>query len=113
MAHPNERRLREFYEAFARGDFDAAAALCTDDVTWEVPGRSLAAARYAGKSGLLDMVRRATELSGGTFREEILDLVANDERGIVLVVQRLVRAGRMIEYRTAHLWEIRGGKFSA
>src|SRR5262249_30912263 len=76
-------------------------------------GRSRAAAKYVGKSGLLDMVKKAMELSEGTFREEVLDVVANDDRGIVLVVQRCERDGRAIEYRTAHQWWIRGGTFSA
>jgi ketosteroid isomerase-like protein len=53
------------------------------------------------------------QFSAGTFREEVIELVADDERAIVLLTHRLERDGRPHEYRTAHLWRIGGGRLVA
>jgi ketosteroid isomerase-like protein len=112
MAHENEQRLRDLYDAFSRGDLDTVLSKCSDEIRFEVPGSSEVAGRYT-KSGFFDLIDKVMRLSAGTFREEILDLVADDERGIVLLLHRLEREGRPVEYRTAHLWWIQDGRFSA
>jgi len=86
--------------------------MCTDDIIFEVPGHSAVAGRHP-KSRFAEVIDKVMALSAGTFREEILDVVANDEHGVVLLVHRLERDGCPIEYRTAHLWGIRDGTFNA
>ena len=49
-------------------------------------------------------------LTGGTSQEEVHDVLANDERGVVLAIHRFERHGRPKEYRTAHIYHIRNGK---
>jgi hypothetical protein len=75
--------------------------------------RSQRGCRAVLKAGFLDLINKVMTISAGTFYEEVLDVVANDERGVVLLVHRLEKAGRPVEYRTAHLWWIRDGSFSA
>jgi ketosteroid isomerase-like protein len=112
MAHKNEELLRSVYEAFTRGDMDAVLASCTDDVVFHVPGRSQVAGDHKGREGFMQMVGKVMQLTGGTFREEPHDILANDEHGVALLKHSLERDGRKFAYYTVHVWQIRDGKFT-
>jgi ketosteroid isomerase-like protein len=49
-------------------------------------------------------------LYGGTLRVEVLDVLANDEHGVVLTRERGEHGGRTAEYEGVHRWEFRDGK---
>jgi uncharacterized protein len=116
MTHPNEQRLRELYALFARGDLGGFLGGCTDDVTFTVPGPN----RFTGdrpraifsRATFGDLVGVVMEVSAGTFSEEIVDVFANEEHGVLLLVHRLTRNGRPVEYRTAHIVELREGRIA-
>ncbi len=117
MAHPNEQRLRELYVLFAQGDMPAFLAGCTDDVAFTVPGpnqitRGEPSAVFS-KDTFVDLVTPVMQLSGGTFSEEVVDVFANDEHGVLLLVHRLQRDGQPVEYRTAHAVQLRDGKVAS
>ena len=59
----------------------------------------------------MGVLGKVMEISGGTFGEAVVHLVANDEKGIVVADHWLERDGKRIEYRTDHIWGIRNGKF--
>jgi uncharacterized protein len=112
MAHPNEQMIREAYAAFGRGDLEGYLAVCQDDFTFNVPGRSRMTGRYRGRAEFLGMIGKVMELSGGKFEEEVLDVLANDRHGVVLAVHRFPRNGATREYQTAHVYDIRDGKLA-
>ncbi len=112
MAHPNEQMIREAYAAFGRGDLEGYWSVCTDDFTFNVPGRNQMAGSYRGKEEFLRLVGKLMELCGGQFEEEVHDVLANDEHGVVLAIHRFSREGKPKEYRTAHVYHIRGGKLA-
>ena len=108
----NETTLRSVYEAFGRGDMDGVLANCTDDIIFHNPGRSQIAGDYKGRDGFMAMAGKVMELSGGTFREELTDALANDRHGIALARHSLERSGKKYEYHTVHVWRIKDGKFT-
>src|SRR4051794_8893044 len=117
MQHPNELALRESYALFARGDVPGFLNGCTDDVTFTVPGpnritRGEPQAVFT-KGTFVDLVTPVMQVSGGTFSEEIVDVCANDSHGTLLLTHRLQRDGKSIEYRTAHVVQMRDGKIAA
>ena len=112
MAHPLESIIREAYAAFASGDLDGFAAACTPDFTFHVPGRSAMAGSYRGKEGLYQLAGMVSDISGGTFQEEVEDVLANDRHAVVLAHHQFMRHGAAKEYRTAHVYEVRGGKLA-
>jgi uncharacterized protein len=57
-----------------------------------------------------DMSGRAFELSGGTFRTELHDVIANDEHVVALFTARAGRADRRLEDRIVEVFHIRDGK---
>lgn len=112
MAHPLEAIIREAYAAFGRGDVDGYLQACTDDFSFNVPGRSAVAGSYVGKRGLYDLAARVTQITGGTFFEEVEDVLANDNHAVVLARHHFRRDGSVKEYRTAHVYDVRQGKLS-
>ncbi|MBV9323606.1 MAG: nuclear transport factor 2 family protein [Chloroflexi bacterium] len=117
MGHPNEHRLRDLYALFARGDMPGFLAGCTDDVVFTVPGpnqitRGQASAVFT-KENFGDLVTPVMQISGGSFSEEVIDVCANDEHGVLLLVHRLQREGKPVEYRTAHVVQLTDGKIAA
>jgi ketosteroid isomerase-like protein len=94
MAHPNEDLVRRAFDAFATGDVDTLRELTDQDAVWHTPGRNL------------------VELTGGTFRAELHDVVANDEHAVAIYVTRGEREGRTLENRTVLVSHVRNGKFT-
>ena len=106
-----ETRLRDLYAAFARGDMAAVLAHCTDEITFHVPG----SAPFSGdqtKATFGEWIGKVIDLSGGTFREDILDVMTGDDHGAVLLHHTLQRDGKPAEYTVIHLWKAAGDKFS-
>jgi uncharacterized protein len=110
MAHPLEAKVREAYAAFGRGDVDGYLRHCTKDFCFNVPGRSAVSGSFRGKEGLDQLLRRVMEITAGTFREEVQDVLANDQHAIVLARHRFERSGKAKEYLTAHVYDVREGK---
>ena len=89
MAHPNEDLVREGFAAFGRGDMDALRdQIFAEDIRYHIPGRSPVAGNYEGIEQVLHLFARIFELSGGTFRTELHDVVANDEHATALFTIR-------------------------
>jgi hypothetical protein len=109
MKHPNALTLEKIYAEFSRGDLPALLALCADAVTFQVPGKSKLAGKYT-KSTFADFAAKLGELSGGTFKLEVHDILASEQHGAVLSTERLMRAGQPVEFRTVHIWRFEGGK---
>jgi uncharacterized protein len=112
MAHPNEEIVRSGFDAFAKGDVDTLRQLFDQDAVWHVPGRSPLSGDHRGMDAILGFLARTMELTGGTFRAEVHDVVANDEHAVALYVTRGEREGRTLESRDVLVSHIRNGKLA-
>jgi ketosteroid isomerase-like protein len=112
MSHPNEERLRDLYEKFGKGDIAGFLAGCTEEVRFSVPGDTVVSGTYT-KPTFNDLVTRVMERSGGTFREEAVEVVANDRHGVLVLDHSLRRDGIERSYRTSHLVEFANGRISS
>jgi hypothetical protein len=110
MAHPNEELFRRAFDAFAKGDTDTLRELTDQDEVWHIPGRGPLAGDYRGPDEILGFFARTMELTGGTFRAELHDVVANDEHTVALYVARGEREGRTFENRNVLVSRVRNGK---
>lgn len=111
MAHAKERWLRELYDTFAHGDLGGFLDGCTDDVVFAVPGYASVSGTYR-RDEFTPWMTDTIAKTGGTFKEDVIDVVANDEHGVVLLVHHFYRDGDQHEYQTAHLVEFRDGKIA-
>ena len=112
MAHPLEATIREAYAAFGRGDVDGYLQACSHDFSFNVPGRGAIAGAWLGKEGLYELARTAMEVTGGSFREDVEDVFANDRHAVVLARHRFTRDGKSREYTTAHVYEVHNGQLT-
>jgi uncharacterized protein len=113
MAHPNEEALRRGYEAFGKGDIDTVMSLFTDDIKWHTPGRNeKVAGDYSGKEEVGGFFGKLMQNTGGTFRVNLHDVLANDEHAVGLVTLTGERNGKTINAHDVHVWHVRDGKFS-
>jgi ketosteroid isomerase-like protein len=111
MAHPNEQRIRDGYVAFETGDFDAIRNdFFAPDIQWHVPGTSPISGDYSGQDEVFGFFAKLVELSGGTLKLEIHDVLANDEHGTALVTTTAEREGRSLSDHTVHVFHLEDGK---
>jgi ketosteroid isomerase-like protein len=75
----NVERTREGFRAFNEGETATILELLDEHIVWRIPGRNELAGMYAGRDATLAVLRRAVELSGGTFRVDLQYAVADDE----------------------------------
>jgi uncharacterized protein len=112
MAHPNEELVRRGFDAFAKGDVDTLRELFDQDAVWHVPGRNQLSGDYRGMDTILGLFAKTAELSGGTFRIDLHDVVANDEHAVGIYVSRGEREGRTLEDRNVLVTHIRNRKIA-
>jgi uncharacterized protein len=110
MGHPNEDLIRRGYDAFSRGDMDTLRELFHPDIVWHAPGRSQLSGDHRGVDTVLGYFARTMELTGGAFRVEVHDVVANDEHGVGLHKVYAERQGRSLEDNSTLVFHVRDGK---
>lgn len=110
MTHPNEDLLRSAYEAFGKGDIETVSGVLADDIVWHIPGKSSISGDRSGKDDVLRFFGELVERSGGTFRLEMHDILADDEHGVVLVQSKGERDGKTLDDHTVHVFHLRDGK---
>jgi ketosteroid isomerase-like protein len=108
--HPNLELLRRGYTAYGSGDLDTVNELFADDVVWHVAGRSPLSGDYEGKDRVFGFFARLQELSEGTSKVEVHDLLANDEHGVAIVTESATRSGNSHEGRATHVFHLRDGQ---
>lgn len=113
MEHENIRLVRELYEARARDDFEAIRSMLAGDVVWHEPdlGTEHTGDLY-GPEAVLEMIREAGSLTGGTFVLTPREIVANGEHVVAMIDWSATREGKRLEGKEVAVYRIRGGKIS-
>jgi ketosteroid isomerase-like protein len=110
MSHENAQLLRAAYDGFARGDLEPLLDSLADDIAWEDSTLGPLAGNYVGKEQVLGLFGRMMEVYGGTSQLEVVDILANDDRGVVLTREQGTTSGEHLKWTGVHLWEFRGGQ---
>lgn len=110
--HPNLELARSGYAAFARGDMEAVGAVLADDIVWHSGGNNILTGDYDGKEAVFGFFARLMQESGGSFKNEIHDMLANDDHGVALVSSTATRGGRSLHSRAVHVFHMRDGKIT-
>jgi ketosteroid isomerase-like protein len=111
-AHPNVELTRQGYEAFARGDLTALSQLIAADATWHVSDTGPLSGDYHGRDEIFGFFGRLAEQTGGTFRLDVHDVLANDEHAVVLCTLWASRGTKSIEIPVANISHLRDGKIT-
>jgi uncharacterized protein len=95
--HPNIEHARRGYAAFGSGDLATLSELIADDAVWHARGVGPLSGDYRGRDQVFGFFGRLAEETGGTFRLDVHDILANDEHTAVLATLTASRGGKSIE----------------
>ena len=110
--HPNLERARAGYEAFAAGDLAAVSDLFSDDIVWHSGGSNVLTGDYVGKEAVLGFFSLLMQESGGSFRNDVHDMLANDEHGVALVTVSATRGDESFEGNVIHVFHMSDAKMT-
>lgn len=94
--HPNVENARRGYEAFANGDMATLTELMGDHIVWHVKGLGPLDGDYHGRDQVFGFFGRLAQETGGTFRLDVHDILANDEHTAVLCNLSATRGNKSI-----------------
>ena len=95
--HPNVEQARRGYAAFGSGDLATLSELIADNAVWHAQGVGPLSGDYHGRDQVFGFFGRLAEETGGTFRLDVHDILANDEHTAVLATLTASRNGKSIE----------------
>src|SRR5436853_7653418 len=97
-AQSNAEAMRKGYAAFSRGDMDALRnELFTSDIVWHQGGRNQTSGDYRGVDAVLGLFGKLFQLTDGTFRVEVHDVLASEDHAVVLARVHGQRGGKSVE----------------
>lgn len=106
MAHANIALIEGAYESFAAGDIASIMEIWTDDIAWHISGDHPLAGDHAGKEAVAAFLGGVMQQTGGTFRAELQNVLADDTNGYSLHKATATKDGAQVES-----WEILGYGF--
>lgn len=111
--HPHAAAARRGFEDFRRGDVQALLGLFAPGAVWYVPGDNAMAGAYRGMAEIGPFLRRTAELTGGTYRVDLLWTVADDDHLVSVYRARGERPdGRTLDIEQALLIDVEGGRWT-
>jgi ketosteroid isomerase-like protein len=108
--HPNVQRMREGYDAFAKGDLAAFDDLWDDDVRWHNSGHSQVSGTFEGRPAIFEMFGRLFEITEGSLRLEVLSTLADDAWGFAAVHVSGRRGDRTLDVMDVHTVRLTNGR---
>ena len=112
MRHPNADLLAAHLDALSRGDIATAMSFYSDDVVFHYPGRNPLSGDYRGKSDVLALMQRVMQLTNGSFRPDVHDILASDDHVAALVRVHAERDGVPVEWTSLDLFHLRDDSLS-
>ena len=100
--------MSDYLAAAKRGDWDSAFAYFAEDIEFHIPGRSPFAGHRRGKDAAVDYIRSVRDhYRDGEIELELIDMLASDERVVLLVRERFHGDGPPLEIRRANVYRVR------
>ncbi|MBI5103657.1 MAG: nuclear transport factor 2 family protein [Solirubrobacterales bacterium] len=102
--------MTEYLTAARRGDWDTAFGFFADDLEVRIPGRGPFAGRHRGKAAAVDYISTVRERFAGRIELELIDMLASDDRVVLVVRERFLTDGDPIEIHRANAYRVRDGR---
>ncbi len=111
MTQPNEDLVRAASAAFGRGDLGTLRdRFFAPDIVWHIAGTGPLAGDYEGAAQVMGVLGKISELSGGTVRPQLHDVLVSDDHTVALTSIRAERAGRQLQLNLVHVIHAENGK---
>jgi len=113
-AQSNAEIMRKGYAAFSRGDMEMLRnELFTPDIVWHQGGKNQTSGDYRGADAVIGLFGQLFQLTDGTFKVEVHDLLASEDHVVVLARVDATRAGKTLQHgEYSHICHFRDGKLS-
>jgi ketosteroid isomerase-like protein len=111
MTQPNENLVRAASAAFGRRDLGTLRdQFFAENIVWHVAGTGPVAGDYEGVAQVMELLNRISELSGGTVRPELHDVLVSNDHTVALATVRAERAGKQLQLNLVHVIHAENGK---
>jgi len=110
MDNSNAMIVRKAYQDFADGDVAAVFSSFDEGIAWHVPGHSPLSGKYKGHDQVRAFFQRTMELSRGSFRIEVHQVLAGDDLVVVLATISARRNEVSACFSEVHVWTFKSGK---
>ena len=108
-AAENEGVVRRIFDAFSRREAFALRGLFAPNAVWTVPGDGVMAGVYRGREEILRFLARLPRETDGTYRSELVDVLASDRRAAALYRASGERRGRRLDLDQVLLFRLEDG----
>ena len=111
QAAVNRESLKRGYEAFQQGNLDLLRdELFHPDIVWHNPGHNQFSGDLRGVDAVIASFVKQFELTGGTFRVDVHDILGSDDHAVAIATASGERDGRTISDIYTHVCHFRDGK---
>jgi uncharacterized protein len=110
--HPNTEVFMRAYEAFTAGDMDRLAEVFDENVVWHTPGNNPLSGVYENRDAAFASFAKEFELSGGTYKPVIHDVLSTDEHTVALLQATAKRNGKTLDANYVLVFHIRDGRIT-
>ena len=112
-AEENLAIMRRAYEAFNRGELETLTEIFDEGAVWHLPGRSSMANDYQGRDAILAYFGQLGQETGGTFRAELDDLLADgDDRVVGIQRSTAERDGKQLNVGDCIVFQLKDGRIT-
>ena len=101
--------MRRIFDAFARKQGFSLRDCFAEDAVWHVPGASVMAGTYRGRTEIFRFLARLPKLTDGTYASRLIDVLASENRAAALYRASGTRAGRTLDIDQLLLFTLRDG----
>ncbi|MDQ6856405.1 MAG: nuclear transport factor 2 family protein [Candidatus Dormibacteraeota bacterium] len=110
-ATANIESLRRGYEAFQTGNLDLLRdEIFHPDIVWHSPGSNPISGDHRGADAVIASFVKQFELTDGTFKVELHDVLGSDDHAVALGRASGQRNGKSMDEPYAHVCHFRDGK---
>jgi ketosteroid isomerase-like protein len=107
----NEDLVRAASAAFGHGDLGALQdQFFAENVVWHVAGTGPLAGDYEGAAQVIGQLGKISELTAGTVRPQVHDVLVSNDHTVVLVTISAERAGKQLQLKLVHVIHAKNGK---
>ncbi|UCE85797.1 MAG: nuclear transport factor 2 family protein [Deltaproteobacteria bacterium] len=107
--HPNAKLAKRIWLAASTGDVEALSDLVADDVVWHSVGRTPWSGMHRGRDAVLAFLASIGS-SAEIFNSDLRDVLANDERAILLARMTGRRGHKKLDVGYVLIYEIGEGR---
>jgi uncharacterized protein len=112
-AEENVAIMRRAYEAFNKGELETLTEIFDEGAVWHLPGRSSMAKDYQGREAILAYFGQLGQETGGTFRAELDDLLADgDDRVVGIHRSTAERDGKQLSVGDCIVFQLKDGRIT-